>query len=300
MDKRRLLAKIPSIFQQDSEVEVGPGDDCAVLDFGLDKFRLLAVDQLVSDIHYVKAATSPEEIATKLVSRNVSDIAAMGGMPAQALLAMTLTSDSWKRKGWVDGFLAAIAIEAKRWNMSVCGGDISSTTSETDSFSLTITGWVEKDRLTKRSDAQHGDILYATGEFGDSFHSGHHLNFTPRLNEARFLAKSFAHAMIDVSDGLQLDAARIAEMSKLNLEIDIDAIPLRGKATIEQALSDGEDYELLFSVSSQKSSKLEKIWPFEGLKLTRIGIFYKDSNQPFNASAGNRQQQNENGFIHFR
>ena len=305
MDERAILDKIPSIFKQDSAVVIGPGDDCAVLDFGLDKFRLLAVDQLVSDVHYVKKATSPAEIATKLVRRNVSDIAAMGGLPAQALLAMTLTSGTWKQKGWVDDFLAAIATEANNWGISICGGDISSTTSKTDSFSLTITGWVEKERLTRRSDAKPGDFLYATGEFGDSFDSRHHLNFIPRVEEGRFLAEKFANAMIDVSDGLQLDAARIAEMSGLNLQIDIDAIPRRGKATIEQALSDGEDYELLFSVSPEKATELENSWSFEDVRLTHIGIFKNKRSDPqmnqsdSSCSSSTAFIRKKQGFTHF-
>lgn len=301
MDERTLLAKIPSIFQQDSEVETGPGDDCAVLDFGLDKFRLLAVDQLVSGVHYAKETTSPTAIAKKLLRRNISDIAAMGGLPAQALLAMTLTTDTWNRKGWIDDFLAAIATEANSWGISVCGGDISSSTSETDSFSLTITGWVEKERLTRRSDASPGDLLYATGEFGDSFASGHHLSFIPRLREGRFLAEKFSGAMIDVSDGLRIDAARIAEMSGVDPQIDFDTIPLRGRATLEQALSDGEDYELLFSAPPEKAAELENTWPFIDVRLTRIGVFNKKhSKSSIELSEGSLQpQKTKRGFIHF-
>ena len=197
----------------------------------------------------------------------------MGGLPSEGLLAVALSSDTWAEKGWVDAFLSAVAREAERWSVSICGGDISSSGASSDLFSLTITGWVERERLTPRSAASPGDLLYVTGELGGSFESGRHLRFNPRLEEARFLSDGFAGAIIDISDGLTLDAARIAEKSGVGALIDASRVPVAGGATLEQALSEGEDYELLFSVSSGESSVLEDSWPFDSVRLTRIGVF---------------------------
>jgi thiamine-monophosphate kinase len=272
--EKELLEWIPNCFQQGHDVLVGPGDDCAVLDFGLEKLYLLAVDQLTADTHYIQAVTSPAKIAKKLLYRNISDIAAMGGMPAHALLAMTLASG--KDKAWFREFFESMAEEAKKWNISVCGGDISSTQTDKDTSSLTITGWVEKQALCLRSGSQNGDVLYATGCFGNSFNTEHHLDFTPRLEEARFIAGDFTNTMIDVSDGLLLDAARIAESSEIGLTLELDKIPARNNAAIEKMLTDGEDYELLFAVHPDRAELLEDKWPFKNTPLTAIGSFSKE------------------------
>ncbi len=273
MNEKDLLDRIPNIFPQRGEVLIGPGDDCAVLDFGLDKFYLMAVDQLVSDIHYKKSSAFAAKIAKKLLNRNLSDIAAMGGVPAHALLTMTLSKATASDNYWIDEFLNTLAHEAEQWNISVCGGDISSTNADTDSFSLTITGWVAKESLSLRSSAKFEDLLFATGLFGNSFSSGHHINFTPRVEAAKFLAGAFTNTMIDVSDGVLLDSARLAEMSKLGLCLNPEAIPPRNNANIAQRLTDGEDYELLFAVHPEKAVFLINEWPFDDIPLTQIGVF---------------------------
>ena len=277
MNEKDILDKIPSIFQQSGEVIIGPGDDCAVLDFGLDKFYLMAVDQLVSDIHYSKKSEFAANIAKKLLNRNLSDIAAMGGFPAHALLTMTLSKDTASDAYWIDEFLNAISHEAAKWDISICGGDISSTNAESDSFSLTITGWTTKESLCLRSSAKPGDLLFGTGLFGKSFPTKHHLNFTPRLELAQFLAGTFTNTMIDVSDGLLLDSARLAEMSGVGLSLNIENIPARANANIEQCLTDGEDYELLFAISPEKKELLINEWPFDDILLTEIGLFQNQS-----------------------
>ena len=277
MREKDILDKIPGIFPQGREVLVGPGDDCAVLDFGVDRLYLMAVDQLISDIHYCRELESPANIAKKLLNRNLSDIAAMGGVPAQALLTMTLSSSTASEKGWVDKFLTAVADEAKIYGISVCGGDIASTNADTDSFSLTITGWVKRESLCLRSSARPEECLFATGLFGNSFSTGHHINFSPRLEAADFLAGSFTKAMIDVSDGLLLDSARIAEMSGTGLTINTELIPARDGAGVTQRLTDGEDYELLFAVDPEKADDLIRKWPFSNIPLTCIGFFTEES-----------------------
>ena len=276
VNEKDILDRIPNIFPQRGEVLVGPGDDCAVLDFGLDRLYLMAVDQLVSDIHYEKSSAFAAKIAKKLLNRNLSDIAAMGGVPAHALLTMTLSKATASDNYWIDEFLNTLSNEAAQWDISVCGGDISSTNAKTDSFSLTITGWVAKESLCLRSSAKSADLLFSTGLFGNSFSTGHHINFTPRVEIASFLAGPFTNTMIDVSDGVLLDSARLAEMSNLGLCLNTDAIPSRNSANKKQRLTDGEDYELLFAVHPEKADLLITEWPFDDVPLTEIGIFESD------------------------
>lgn len=271
MKEKQLLELIPQIFTQGKDVMVGPGDDCAVLDLGSDKLFLLAVDQLGAGIHYAQETTSPAKIAAKLLHRNISDIAAMGGFPAHALLSISLVPG--KDDKWISEFFETLAEQTKKWHISLCGGDISASGGKNDSFSLTITGWVEKEALCLRSGARDGDILFATGCFGDSFSSGHHLDFFPRLDEARFIAGKYTNTMIDVSDGLLLDAARIAESSKIGLVLETEKIPARNNSSIVKMLTEGEDYELVFAVPANKAASLEKGWPFTNTPLTAIGYF---------------------------
>jgi thiamine-monophosphate kinase len=263
-----LLEFIPKFYKMGDEVIVGPGDDCAVIDLGLDqKYFLMAVDQLNPNIHYLENLTSPEQIADKLLKRNISDIAAMGGKPTLALTAASFKKD--KNDSWCLRFLKALQKTAQEYNISICGGDISSAELQ-DSFSLTINGWVNKDSLCLRSNAKNEDVIFVTGLFGNSFDSQHHINFTPRLQEANFISENFPGAMIDVSDGLLLDATRIAIMSSIDIILTTDNIPLRNGANLNNALTDGEDYELLFTINPEDVDEFEKTWPFK-TKLTKIG-----------------------------
>ncbi len=270
MKEIELLKKIlPSLHQADS-VEVGPGDDCAVLDLGADHLLLAAVDQVVANVHYDLDATAPQLIAAKLLKRNLSDIAAMGGSASWALLALASTHNN---DSWYTDFYAGLESEALRWDVSICGGDLTGLrqTVPGDVASLTILGTVPGRFPALRSNALSGELLYATGCFGNSYSSGHHLNFSPRLREGKFLAETFTRTMIDVSDGLLLDAGRLAIASRVGVEMWPEAVPRRTGAALEQVMGDGEDYELLFTVAPDAAARLEKSWPFSEVLLTRIG-----------------------------
>lgn len=269
MKEIEILNQILPLFKQRPEIATGPGDDCAVINLG-ETCLLTAVDQLVAGIHYYPNIT-PERIAAKLLKRNLSDIAAMGGVPAYALLALASNRTDSQ---WFTRFYQGLENEARHWDVSICGGDLSSLPPKgvKEVMSLTILGFCEPERACLRANAKPGDLLYATGYFGNSLNSEHHLNFIPRLPEGRFLAENFTSAMIDVSDGLLLDASRVAKASNLALILDPDTIPLRSGANINSALSDGEDYELLFAVSPDASEALERNWNFK-TKLTSIGHF---------------------------
>ncbi|MFZ2655367.1 MAG: thiamine-phosphate kinase [Victivallales bacterium] len=270
MKEKDIHSLIFRTFRQGRNVIVGPGDDCAALDLGGGRLFLMAVDQVVSDVHYFGNRTSAAEAALKLLNRNLSDIAAMGGEPAFALL--TIASRSADSR-WITSFLGAIRKEAAKWKISICGGDISSTPKDVTVCTLTITGWVDKGRICLRKEARAGDFLYATGCFGNSFKSGHHLKFAPRVEAGKFLAGKYTRCMIDVSDGLLADSKRICEASNVSLVIDQSSVPLRKGADVKSALSEGEDYELIFAVSPSKAAILEKEWPFSKIRLSRIGRF---------------------------
>ena len=271
MDEIKLLEKILPDLKQDKNVFLGPGDDCAALDLGTGDLLLAAVDQLISDVHYDRSTTTPRAAGAKLLKRNLSDIAAMGGKASWALLALaTNAADDEYLLEFYDGLREA----AEKFGISLCGGDFASLPKgeSGEVASLTILGAVERNLLCRRSGAQVGDIVFVTGALGNSYDSGRHLTFEPRLDEGRFLAENgYVNAMIDISDGLLLDAERMAKASNVALMLDLEHIPANTDATLEQALSDGEDYELLFCVSAEKAEILRKEWAFD-TALTSIGV----------------------------
>lgn len=270
---QRLSASSPDIV-------IPPGDDCAAIRWHDDKLLLIAVDQVVGGRHYLNSgpeATPPALAGRKLLARNVSDIAAMGGTPLFCLLAGAFHQGCTEE--WLKAFYGGIIAAARQYHLHMIGGDLAST-SHDDVASLTILGEVASDQVITRAGACPGDALFATGAFGNSFASGHHLSFSPRCAEGRWLASQrLARAMMDVSDGLLLDLSRICTMSHCGATIDLNAIPRRdAQTTIKQACSDGEDFELIFAVPPDNIRQLQQDWPFPETHLTRLGTF-DDSRQ---------------------
>ena len=141
-------------------------------------------------------------------------------------------------------------------------------------LSVCLTGTVKRGRCITRGGGRPGDTLYVTGKLGGSLPSGRHLTFRPRVEEARWLASHFpVRAMMDLSDGLAADLPRLARASGTGYLVQPDRLPLSHGCTIEQALGDGEDYELLLAVGARQARKLEKAWheAFPALPLTAIG-----------------------------
>lgn len=246
-------------------IEVGPGDDAAVLRFGADRL-LLTVDQLVESRHYLPESTPIDLIARKAIARSVSDIAAMGGSPIAALATGAL------RDGFAHGdkLFDHMARWARRWDCPLIGGDIASVDGPTV-LTVTVIGCVHPERgPVLRSGARVGDSVYVTGALGGSFASGRHLTFEPRLPEASWLCDAMGprlHAMMDLSDGLGRDGARIAGASGVRLELDPLRIPLHADVpSWMQGASEGEDYELLFTAEGEVPARTPT-----GVAITRIG-----------------------------
>ena len=262
LEELKILEKLLPELRQDASVVLGPGDDCAVLKTSEGTELLAAVDQLARDVHYT-ADTPPGLAGEKLLKRNLSDIAAMGGEPRWALLTVAAGG---RDAAWVLEFCRGVGRCAAKYHVPVAGGDLAGLKADTEVATLTILGEVPAGRAIRRCGARPGDALYVTGEVGNSFATGHHLTFSPRLDEGVFL-RGKATAMLDISDGLLLDASRLARASQVDLKLDAAHVPLRSGAKLPDALSDGEDYELLFTAPPG----LEKLWKSDLAKLTRIG-----------------------------
>jgi len=153
---------------------------------------------------------------------------------------------------------------------------------------------VEKDRWVSRSGAKPGDGIFVTGRLGGSLR-GKHLRFVPRIEESRWLTAHFSpHAMMDLSDGLGTDLPRLARASKVGFQIEEEKLPVNAGTKIENAISDGEDYELFFAISPRETTRLETSWrkKFKKLPLTRIGRFVRASDT--------KHQSLGRGYVHFK
>ncbi|PYJ46921.1 MAG: hypothetical protein DME85_08220 [Verrucomicrobia bacterium] len=152
----------------------------------------------------------------------------------------------------------------------------------------------EKTRCVSRRGGKAGDDLFVTGRLGCAT-KRRHLEFVPRIAESRWLTKNFSiHAMMDLSDGLGVDLPRLARASKVGFKIELENLPLSRGAKIDDAISEGEDYELLFAISPRERSRLEREWRkrFPKLPLTRIGQLHRTSNINHQPSLG--------GYVHFQ
>jgi len=226
------------------EVVVGPGDDCAVLRSPGGDLSLLTVDQLVAGRHF-EVGTDLDLVARKAVARSVSDIAAMGGVPAWGMATGLLP------KGYNDGdaLFDAMAKWANHFGCPLVGGDVATHASDQHPLTLTVTvggSMTDQTEPVLRSGAKAGDQVWLTAPVGGSFASGRHLTFEPRVALGQALARAGAHAMIDLSDGVGRDADRIGRASGVAIEIDSDRVPLHAEvADWRTGVAEGEDYELL-------------------------------------------------------
>ncbi|MCW3836645.1 thiamine-phosphate kinase [Sphingomonas canadensis] len=225
----------------------GLADDAAQLD-GL----VLTSDTIVEGVHY-RPADPPESVGWKLAAVNLSDLAAKGAAPAGCLLNHALTGDG----GWDRAFLTGLGEALERYGMPLLGGDtVSLPAGAPRVMTLTAIGRAGP-RVPERGGARAGDVLWVTGAIGGAGAGlagapaflERYLRPLPRLAEGVALARQ-VHAMMDVSDGLLLDAARMAEASGLAATIALDAVPLPPgySGTAEQAATAGDDYELLFAL----------------------------------------------------
>jgi thiamine-monophosphate kinase len=283
----RLVAELTRSLPHGLKVRVGTGDDCAVIGARGDAmWQLLKTDCVIEGVHFLHE-TVPAGIGWKALARTVSDIAAMGGVPRHALVTIAISPETEvERVKWI---YRGLRKAARAFGVGIVGGETARSPGPLF-LSVTLTGEVEPARCILRSGGKQGDLLYVTGRLGGSLR-GWHLNFSPRLTEARWLTKSFRiHAMMDLSDGLGADLPRLGRASGTGYELETECLPLNRGCSTEQAIRDGEDYELLFAIAPRDCSKLEAAWRcrFPKLPLTRIGRL-----------TGRPQRLSNRGFDHF-
>ncbi|MCX8091215.1 MAG: thiamine-phosphate kinase [Verrucomicrobiae bacterium] len=309
MNEWELIERLTRGLPTNAAVVVGAGDDCAVLDAGAaDRWLLFKTDAVVGGVHFTEESP-PEKVGHKALGRCLSDVAAMGGTPSAALVTIGLPAGF--DPAWVEGVYAGLNALARRHGVAVVGGE---TTASPGSqwISVALVGFVPRGRAVLRSGAQPGDAIFVTGELGGSL-AGRHLDFEPRLAEARWLVEHFAiHAMIDLSDGLASDLRHLMRASGVGAELLKSAIPVsraakerarRGdvaKPALAAALTDGEDFELLFTVASRDAVALVDAWKrqFPNLRLTCIGKIVEGHTLTLRDRHG-AQVLDARGYVHF-
>ncbi len=255
-------------------VLLGIGDDAALLRT-VEDGCVVSCDVLLDGVHFRSDQTSARLIGRKALAVNLSDLAAMAARPTAALVGLVLPRAGGD--GLASELLEGLAELAGEFSVAVVGGD----TNVWDGplvVSVTVLGEPVGGRVVTRRGARPGDWILVTGELGGSL-SGRHLTFRPRVDEAlRLHAAVSLHAMIDVSDGLCADLEHILEESGVGAVLEADRIPVSeeacraadGRSPLDHALSDGEDFELLFTVSPEDGQRLLSSPPFS-LRLSCIG-----------------------------
>ncbi len=302
MEEEKIIDWLKKIIKiKNKDVITKIGDDTAVLKWNKRFYFLFTTDVVVDGVHFEKEKISPEKIGRKALAINISDIAAMGGIPLYALVSLGLPL---AEKDFIKNLYKGILKMAKEFNVEIIGGNISK--SPALFVDIFLTGKVEKKFLKLRSGAKPGDLIYVTGRLGGSI-KGRHYDFQPRVKEARYLIKKYpVSSMMDISDGLSSDLTRLARASNAGFILHLDDIPVSPDAVkmsktkqeaIFHALNDGEDYELLFTVDEKRSHEIsEKIGI---VPVTCIGKITSD-NKYEGLLKDKKVDIRPKGFDHFR
>ena len=304
----------------------GIGDDCSIIPISEMTSHIFTTDMLIEKTHFLRDKITPYQLGFKSLAVNLSDIAAMGGTPVGSYISIGLPKDI--ELSWIKEFMRGYKALSEKEDVPLLGGD---TTSSDNSIIINIgvTGEIANQNIKKRSAAETGDIICITGETGESAAGlqalfldipednktkplfDKHLSPYPHISEGKWLAKhKGVHAMIDVSDGISSDLMHILKASSRKGNIELEKIPMTNSLLkfcnthqvnpIELALSGGEDYVLLLTISSESFEDIAKNFMDEFQKpLYPIGKI-DDGTPKINYYKNNQQVENiKKGYTHF-
>jgi thiamine-monophosphate kinase len=309
-----------------SGVVVGIGDDAAVLPLAPDRHLVFTVDALVEGVHFRRGWAAPADVGYKALAAAVSDVAAMGGVPRHAVVSLVAPPDTAVR--WVEELYRGLAAAAEEFAVGVVGGNVARTDGPVV-VDVAVVGEVEPDLCLRRDGARPGDLVVVTGTLGRSrgglevLRRGvrdprgeplvrAYLRPAPRLAEARAVALSgWATAMMDISDGLSTDVARMCAASGAGVRLDASAVPVDpavraladriGGDAVALALDGGEDYELLVAVPPDHARALvERVHSLTGTAATVVGVFTPPHQGRTVLRDGAVRPLQDGGWDHFR
>lgn len=285
-----LIATLQKLCPTNRFTEIGIGDDCAVLTPTSNSKLLVTTDMLLDGVHFHAHKVSPELIGRKALAVNLSDIAAMGGTPIAAVVSIAINQDR-HAPTFVTHVYEGLTALAHEYGVAVVGGDTNSW-QQPFAINITVLGLPHARGIVRRNGAQIGDVICVTGELGGSI-TGKQFTFLPRLQEAKQLLDDFKiHSMIDISDGLASDLAHICRASGVNGILHAYDVPVTPAISdqpnaLAQAMTDGEDFELCFTLPLEEAKRLIKTQPL-GVRVTAIGqivagqgeLFWGENDQP--------------------
>jgi thiamine-monophosphate kinase len=291
-----LRARTPA----DPRVLIGPGDDCAAL-APTARPLLVTTDMLMDGTDFVASEVGPRRAGRKAMAANLSDIAAMAGVPGAAVVSVALPRAEGRQ--FAEELYLGLRDVADAFDVAVIGGDTNSWAGALV-VCVTALGVATGRGPVTRAGAKPGDWVFVTGPLGGSI-LGRHLDFTPRVREALALhAAVELHAMCDISDGLAADLNHILEESRCGAVLDAGAIPVAraaielsgtsGQGPLQHALGDGEDFELVFAVSPADGEKLLREPPVPGL--AKIGECVESG--LWLEANGRRERLEPTGWVH--
>jgi thiamine-monophosphate kinase len=277
MSEFRFISWLRSRTPADPRVLVGPGDDAAVL-APFARPVLVTTDLLMDGTDFLLEQVGARAAGRKAMAANLSDVAAMAGVPVAAVVSVALPESGGRELG--EQLYLGLRELADEFGTAVVGGDTNGWAGKLV-VSVTVLGEATDRGPVLRSGAKPGDWVFVTGPLGGSI-LGHHLTFTPRVREALKLHQvTDLRAMLDVSDGLAADLNHVLEESRCGAVLFADRIPISaaavelsrtsGKSPLQHALGDGEDFELVFTVSPADGERLLRERPVPGITLAKIG-----------------------------
>ncbi|MEK9629582.1 MAG: thiamine-phosphate kinase [Nitrospinota bacterium] len=326
-----LIKRLSKKFKHQAKGTILPlGDDCAAYSTNSSKNQLVSTDALVENIHFKLSTISPEQLGQKSIAVNVSDIAAMGGVPTRVLITLGISKNI--STSFLDKLYQGIQKSCKLYKIELFGGD---TVSSPKNFfiNITIIGEALRGKLITRKGAKVGDLIFTTGTLGDSslglkllsqknwkcstpswkYLLQKHFTPTPRLKESELLVRSNCKitSMIDISDGLAQDLQHICKQSGVGARICEEKLPKSSafsKVCIDNKLKSlpfilngGEDYELLFTLAPDGVKNLYRQFEKAEALVTQIGEVTQSSNKVSIRRKNGKMEAlpQSSGFNHF-
>lgn len=307
MKEFQLIEKYFKPLTKSCQASQNLADDVAKISLKKDQKLVISKDIFVEDVHFLRA-DGGFKIASKLLRSNLSDLASSGATPLYYMLGFSKNKNTDEK--FLREFVRGLKSIQDEFNLCLIGGD--TVKSDKLFFSITIFGWIKKDKILSRNQAKEGDLIFVSGTIGDAFlglknaHDSYlrerHFFPTPRISLGKKLLKeNLSLCAIDVSDGLLADLTHICKASELAAEINLKEIPLSKSAQkflqknsqikILDLISGGDDYELIFAVNPKNREKIVKLSKGLKLDLTCIGSFTKSSNKKFSVTLRDEKNQ---------
>ena len=287
----------------EADFPIGIGDDMAEVRVGQDRSVLITTDILLDGVHFNLQEAGLKQAGYKAMAVSLSDCAAMATQPVAAVVSVALPEGYGEKE--LKELHSGITSAGDKFGCALVGGDITSWKgNEPFAISVAMLSRPAACKPVKRSGARMGDLICVTGSLGGS-RAGKHVAFEPRVTEAIKITETVKiNSMIDVSDGLSSDLNRICKQSKVGAIINAEHIPIsaeakRSKDALSSALHDGEDFELLFTLSDTECGKLLEQW--EGaMPITRIGIITDTCKLQVKMADGQIGDLEAKGYDHLR